>query len=93
MKKSTVALILLLEGLASSGLQMLTIRQVTAHIGSSVLVTSIVVSTFLAALALGYYIGGRSASQRYRALLIRNLDWHFRNRDQLSGRGPLLHTG
>jgi len=73
MKKSTVALILLLEGLASSGLQMLTIRQVTAHIGSSVLVTSIVVSTFLAALALGYYIGGRSASQRYRTMLVRNL--------------------
>ena len=106
MNRKVVALILFLEGLASSGLQMLTIRQVTAHIGSSVLVTSIVVSTFLAALALGYYFGGRSAAGRYRSTLVRNLvisigifgvgisypfvDLFFTNANQLAAGVPLL---
>lgn len=73
MKTKTISLILLLEGLASSGLQMLTIRQATGYVGSSVLVTSIVVSTFLAALALGYYYGGKTPASRYRHILVRNL--------------------
>jgi len=73
MRRQTIAAILFFEGLASAGLQMLTLRQVTAYIGSSVLVTSIVISTFLAALALGYWAGGRSDGLHYRATLIRNL--------------------
>lgn len=73
MKTNTVAAVLLLEGLASTGLQMLMIRQVTGHVGSSVLVTSIVISTFLAALALGYYFGGQSDPARFQSKLIRNL--------------------
>ncbi len=73
MKPHTVALILFLEGLASSGVQMLMIRQVTGHVGSSVLVTSIVISIFLAALALGYFYGGRASVATYRTTLVRNL--------------------
>ena len=45
--KQRVALILLLEGLASSGVQMVTIRQTVAFVGSSVLCTSIIISCFL----------------------------------------------
>ena len=52
--KRKAALILLLEGLASSGLQMITIRQTVPFVGSSVLCTSIIISCFLGALALGY---------------------------------------
>lgn len=72
MKTKRVGLILLLEGLASTGIQMLVIRQVTGYVGASVLVTSIVVSLFLAALALGYFAGGRSTAD-YRDRLALNL--------------------
>ncbi|POP51512.1 fused MFS/spermidine synthase [Zhongshania marina] len=67
------AAILFLEGLASSGLQMITIRQTIPFVGSSVLSTSIIISTFLAALALGYYIGGRVRSEDYERALYRNI--------------------
>ncbi|QFT57094.1 fused MFS/spermidine synthase [Microbulbifer sp. THAF38] len=67
------AIILLLEGLASSGLQMITIRQTVPFVGSSVLCTSIIISCFLAALALGYYWGGQQASERYAKSLVMNL--------------------
>lgn len=73
MNRNIVAAILLLEGLASAALQMLAIRQVTGYVGSSILVTSIVISTFLAALALGYWRGGKSQAGNYRDVLVRNL--------------------
>lgn len=73
MNRHIVAAILLLEGLASAALQMLAIRQVTGYVGSSILVTSIVISTFLAALALGYWRGGKSQTEKYRDVLVRNL--------------------
>ena len=75
MKTQTVAAILFLEGLASSGVQMLMIRQVTGYVGSSVLVTSIIISVFLAALALGYFYGGKVQAGEYRKTLIRNLSF------------------
>jgi spermidine synthase len=71
--KRKAALILLLEGLASSGLQMITIRQTVPFVGSSVLCTSIIISCFLGALALGYYWGGQQASERYAKSLVMNL--------------------
>lgn len=71
--KRKAALILLLEGLASSGLQMITIRQTVPFVGSSVLCTSIIISCFLGALALGYYWGGQQASERYAKSLVNNL--------------------
>jgi len=66
-------LILLLEGLASSGLQMITIRQTVPFVGSSVLSTSVIISCFLAALALGYYWGGQQSPERYARSLVNNL--------------------
>lgn len=71
--KEKAAVILLLEGLASTGLQMITIRQTMPFVGSSVLSTSIIISCFLGALALGYYWGGQQAPERYRKSLISNL--------------------
>jgi spermidine synthase len=73
MSHGRVALILLLEGLASSGLQMITIRQTVPFVGSSVLCTSIIISCFLGALALGYYWGGRQPPEQYTTSLMRNL--------------------
>lgn len=73
MRYSTAASILFLEGLASSGLQMITIRQTVPFVGSSVLTTSIVISCFLAALALGYFRGGRHTQTSYSVALVRNL--------------------
>lgn len=71
--KWKAALILLLEGLASSGLQMITIRQTIPFVGSSVLCTSIIISCFLGALALGYYWGGKQLFERYTKSLVLNL--------------------
>ncbi len=67
------ALILLLEGFVSSALQMITIRQTMPFVGSSVLCTSIVISCFLGALALGYYIGGKQSPHQFKQVLLRNL--------------------
>lgn len=66
-------LILFLEGFVSSALQMTTIRQTTPFVGSSVLSTSIVISAFLAALAVGYFVGGKFHSSNYKRKLRLNL--------------------
>lgn len=71
--RRNAAMILLLEGLASSGLQMITIRQTVPFVGSSVLTTSIVISCFLGALAFGYYWGGKQSRSNYVDVLIKNL--------------------
>ena len=66
--------LLFAEGLASVTLQFLFLRQTMAYVGSSVVVTSIVVSIFLLALALGYQQGGRVREDPMRALGA-NLEW------------------
>jgi len=71
--RRTAAFVLFLEGLASSGLQMITLRQTVPFVGSSILTTSIVISIFLGALALGYYWGGQQNQSQYTKSLIRNL--------------------
>lgn len=60
--------LLFAEGLASVSLQFLFLRQTMPHAGSSVVVTSIVVSIFLLALALGYQRGGRVVLDPMKAL-------------------------
>lgn len=72
-KPSKLNLLLLLEGLASTSIQMIVLRQVTPKVGMSLLVTSIVVSSFLAALAAGYYAGGQVAKRDYKNQLRSNL--------------------
>lgn len=51
--------ILFLEGFVSVSLQMLMMRQLVPFVGSSVVVSSLVVGVFLASLAIGYAYGGR----------------------------------
>lgn len=65
--------VLMLEGLASSGLQIIAIRQSVPFVGSSILSTSIILSVFLGALAAGYMYGGRVAAAKYSLVLSRNL--------------------
>jgi spermidine synthase len=67
------ASVLFLEGLASSGVQMVTLRQTVPFVGSSILCTSIIISCFLGALALGYWCGGKTSPQRFSQSLLRNL--------------------
>ncbi len=71
--KKSATFVLFLEGLASSGLQITTIRQTVPFVGNSVLTTSIIISTFLAALAFGYYWGGRQQKSQFQRSLVINL--------------------
>lgn len=51
--------ILFLEGFVSVSLQMIMMRQLVPFVGSSVIVSSLVIGFFLASLSLGYAVGGR----------------------------------
>lgn len=51
-------LIILLEGFVTISLEILTVRQLTPVMGSSVIVTSLIIGIFLLFLALGYRRGG-----------------------------------
>lgn len=51
--------LLLIEGFVSVSIQMIVLRQLVPVVGYSINVTSIVITTFLGALALGYRQGGR----------------------------------
>ncbi|MCY4584455.1 MAG: fused MFS/spermidine synthase [Bryobacterales bacterium] len=57
----TLGFVLLAEGWASLGTEILALRRMSAWIGSSVDVTSILLAVYLAALAAGYQRGGRLA--------------------------------
>ena len=57
--RSATALLLLVEGYCSLAIEMIALRVLVPVAGQSVGVTSIVVTVFLAALALGYRAGAR----------------------------------
>lgn len=63
-------LIILLEGFASIATEILTIRQLLPMVGSSVIVTSIIIGIFLLFLALGYHRGGQLKGNLQRTLSI-----------------------
>ncbi|MDE0267892.1 MAG: fused MFS/spermidine synthase [Acidimicrobiaceae bacterium] len=54
--------ILLAEGYSSLSVEILGLRRLVPHVGSTVLVTSIVLAAYLAALAIGYERGGKLAA-------------------------------
>jgi len=60
--------VLLIEGFVSVSIQMIVIRQLVPVVGHSINVTSIVITTFLAALAFGYRSGGRLRGDARRKL-------------------------
>lgn len=63
--------IVFIEGFCSLGAEIIALRRLLPHIGSSIVVTAPTIGFFLLALALGYASGGRVAGD-YRALVGRN---------------------
>ncbi len=72
LSKRRTTFILFLEGFVSVSLQMLMMRQLVPFVGSSVVVSSLVVGFFLASLSLGYAMGGRIKKNHIKHL-VRNL--------------------
>jgi spermidine synthase len=68
LSKRRTTLVLFLEGFVSVSLQMLMMRQLVPFIGSSVVVSSLVVGFFLASLSIGYAVGGRVKENHIKRL-------------------------
>ena len=64
-------LIVFIEGFCSLGAEVLALRQLIPHVGSSIVVTAPTIGFFLLALALGYASGGRVAHD-YGQVVARN---------------------
>ncbi|MBW7900085.1 MAG: fused MFS/spermidine synthase [Rhodocyclaceae bacterium] len=64
-------LVVFIEGFCSLGAEVLALRQLIPHVGSSIVVTAPTIGLFLLALALGYASGGRIAGG-YVAVVARN---------------------
>jgi spermidine synthase len=63
--------IVFIEGYCSLGAEVIALRRLIPHVGSSIVVTAPTIGFFLLALALGYHAGGRVADG-YRAVVARN---------------------
>ena len=63
--------IVFIEGYCSLGAEIIALRRLIPHVGSSIVVTAPTIGFFLLALALGYYSGSRVAA-RFRPLVARN---------------------
>lgn len=63
--------IVFIEGFCSLGAEVLALRQIVPHMGSSIVVTAPTIGFFLLALALGYQTGARTGSD-YLAVVARN---------------------
>ncbi|MFC5301416.1 fused MFS/spermidine synthase [Azospira restricta] len=61
-------LIVFIEGFCSLGAEVLALRQLIPHVGSSIVVTAPTIGFFLLALALGYASGGRIAADFSRVV-------------------------
>ena len=70
-EKYKTPLILFLEGMVSVSLQFLFMRALLPFVGSSVGTSSIIICTFLMALALGYHFGG-SLLTNFKEKLLKN---------------------
>jgi spermidine synthase len=63
--------IVFIEGYCSLGAEIVALRRLTPHLGSSIVVTAPTIGCFLLALAWGYHAGGRVADS-FRAVVARN---------------------
>jgi predicted membrane-bound spermidine synthase len=63
--------IVFIEGYCSLGAEIIALRRLIPHVGSSIVVTAPTIGFFLLALALGYYSGSR-VDARFRAVVARN---------------------
>lgn len=63
-----IPLIILIEGFVSISIEIITIRQLLPVVGSSVIVTSLIIGIFLLFLALGYKKGGEKQNNLQKSL-------------------------
>jgi spermidine synthase len=63
--------IVFIEGYCSLGAEIIALRRLIPHVGSSIMVTAPTIGLFLLALALGYHSGSRVETD-YRAVVARN---------------------
>ena len=63
--------IVFIEGYCSLGAEIIALRRLIPHVGSSIVVTAPTIGLFLLALALGYHSGSRVAAN-YRSVVARN---------------------
>lgn len=63
--------IVFIEGYCSLGAEIIALRRLIPHVGSSIVVTAPTIGLFLLALAFGYYSGSRVATD-YRGVVARN---------------------
>ncbi|MDF1827762.1 MAG: fused MFS/spermidine synthase [Legionellaceae bacterium] len=63
-----IFLLLLIEGFITISLEILSIRQLLPFVGSSVIVTSLIIGVFLLFLSFGYYLGGRCNTKHFEKL-------------------------
>ncbi|PCI30901.1 MAG: hypothetical protein COB67_00155 [SAR324 cluster bacterium] len=68
MKISHVYAIAIIEGIVSLGIEVSAFRQITPFLGSSLEITTMILSFFLIALAFGYKVGGQFKGDIYRRL-------------------------
>jgi predicted membrane-bound spermidine synthase len=66
-----IPIIVFIEGFCSLGAEIIALRRLVPHVGSSIVVTAPTIGFFLLALALGYAAGAR-ISDRYLTIVARN---------------------
>ena len=71
MPRSLLFAVVFIEGFCSLGAEVIALRQIIPHMGSSIVVTAPTIGFFLLALALGYHAGAR-VEEDYCALVARN---------------------
>lgn len=71
MSRSLLFVIVFIEGFCSLGAEVIALRQIIPHMGSSIVVTAPTIGFFLLALALGYHAGAKVADA-YLEVVARN---------------------
>jgi spermidine synthase len=71
MSRSLIYAIVFIEGFCSLGAEVIALRRLLPHVGSSIVITAPTIGLFLLALALGYAAGGRVCA-RYKQVVTRN---------------------
>lgn len=71
MSRAILYTIVFIEGFCSLGAEVIALRQIVPHMGSSIVVTAPTIGFFLLALALGYHAGAQ-VDRDYRAVVARN---------------------
>ena len=71
MSRLLIYAIVFIEGFCSLGAEVIALRRLVPHVGSSIVVTAPTIGFFLLALALGYAAGARVDAD-YRTVVARN---------------------